>query len=465
VSFESIDAEGAHPELLRGVYESNLYDITFENVSIMLQEFYGLEKDDAFSRRNFSLVLSVSNSPLASYINENMADYVTEVLKHCGDGIADDERASLKLLNSDIPLEMKQDYISVLKTRLSSFVDINDKNLWISLLKNDSAILYSEENVIEYCCYTEWEFDDALATWACRQTVPLDFSDDKLFGDDEDLRFNFLNAVVLCDVLGTERYSEFTASIGRAYEKFSFDGIKEEKMKILISNGVIILNSETLAFLRENYRFGIICDFIVQNIREYNGLLEQDISLLDKKELDYILSINSKVPEEQQMRALRVESGELSVNNKSYTEKVVVHILANNFLESDYEYLVRSYDSFSDGVKNSIGGLFIERISQTIESRMPITKAFFDDLYSAGRLDQTICKKILALALPSIGVNDATHYLNKHGLGAFTDVFDMSKRPQFENTELNEYVLDRFVHWGKIKEHNLREDGRIHIKR
>jgi len=432
----------------------------------MLLQFYKLEKDAALSHRNYSLVLSEPDSPLSSYVNDHITDYFTEILKHCGGKITDDESVSYEVLNNkDIPLNLKQNYASMLKVGLSSLEGINDAKLWVSLLKSDSALLYSEENVIAYCSHAGWAFDSALVAWVNRQESPLDFSKKALYRIESEAQDKFLDAVVLCDSLSEERYKEFTSSIGIGYNEFKLDSIKDDKMMILIKNDLIFINSENLVFVRDNYSFSILCHFITRDIDEYVSMLEQDSSLLDEKELDYVISTKSGVPENKQIEILKLHNGNLSIKNKPYSEGVVFYILTNLFLENDYQFLVNNYDGFSIGIKNAITGLLIDRIVSTTESKLSISKELFDNAVSKNQLNSEQVKYLLALALPSIGERDSASYLNTHGLKQFADIIDKGKKPHFDNTDLNIYILDCFVRWGRIKEYNERDDRKIHIKR
>jgi hypothetical protein len=73
-------------------------------------------------------------------------------------------------------------------------------------------------------------------------------------------------------------------------------------------------------------------------------------------------------------------------------------------------------------------------------------------------------KFILALALPSIGESGCVKYLTKYGLKQFVDIFDKNRKPQYDDTEMNRFILDYFILWNKIKEYNVGENGKIYIK-
>ena len=465
VLFVTIDADTAHQELLFGVYENCLYKLTLKNITTMLQKFYKLESSDEFAHRNYSLILSRHDSPLAMYVNKDIVGYITEIIKNCDDKITDDKIVALSVLNNEnIPIELKQRYISLLKTELSLLIDVTDTSLWKDLLKSSDSIIYSEKNVIDYFISIGDQFDDILTDWINQQTVRLDFSENLLSDFIDEKRDKFLDAVVQCNSLRDDKYSEFTKTIERKYEEFIFEDIEEKKMKILIENSVIMMNPENLEFVRNNYSKEVLYHFITKRIDEYDQIIEEQPNLLDVTEMEYVISTESGVLQENQLKLLKLKNGKLSIKGKSYSDLIKLYILSHNFSEDDYEYLINDYDKFSNDIRKTIVNLIASRIEKTIEMKYPISKTLFDDLIDSSQMSDEQIKYILALALPNIGENDCIEYLITHGLEQFADIFDKNKKPQFENTKLNKFILDCFFRWNKISEYNIGENGKIHIR-
>ena len=466
IFFVAIDEDTAHQELLRKVYENCLYQITYDNITIMLKNFYKLDVNSEFLHRNYSLILSKPNSPLAKFVNHNIIKYITVILEKCDDRITDDNVVALSVLNNEnIPIELKQHYISLLKTKLSLLVDVKDTSLWKDLLKSNDAITYSEKNVFDYFISIGDQFDDSLTNWINQQIIQLDFSENLLYTIDDEKRGVFLNAVVQCNSLIDNQYSEITKTIERNYIEFSFTNIKDNKMSILINNNIIVMNSENLEFLRENYSNEILYQFITLRIDEYTKMIERKNELIDNTELEYIISTKSGVSLERQFELLKFKKGELSIKDKPYSEPIKLYILTNNFSEDDYKHLVESYDNFSGEIKKTIISLFINRIDKTIEQKYSISRVLFVSLMNSNQLNEEQRKHILALALPNIGPNECIKYLSIYGFEQFVDIYDRNKKPQFENTKLNKSILDYFIKWHLILGYNISENGRIYIRR
>ena len=465
VKFTRVNVKNANGYLVNEVYMRNLYILSFENISYFLQKDYDFAINSDFNHRNYSLVLTQPESSLAMYINKNMSEYINTILSNSGELITDDEAVVTIILNSEIVESRKIEYISFLGTKITSIIEINDIEIWVYLVRNENALLYSEDNIINYCHNRGWVFDDALVNWINNQKTILDFSKEKLFGQENDSRDKFLKAIVLCDSLDDIRYTEFLQSLNRIYNVFKFENISNSKMTILINNKIISMNSENLIFIREKYYTEIVYGFITKNIKEYIVLLDEQVNLRDDDELDYIISLKSGVPINNQKQLLSQLTDVVSIKNKPYSDEIIHFIVENNFEETDYLYLVKNYDKYSATLKNTIGELFNKYSSEIINEMFPVSKSFFDDQYKAERLSTPLCEKLLALALPSIELKEIISYLTEYGLERFSEILNKRKKPQFGNTNLNKYILDCFIKWGKVKEYKTGANGNIYIKR
>lgn len=63
------------------MYENNLYELTFENIKLMIKSMYGEYDSYNIEHRNYTVIQGKSESPLAKYIAENINRYANEYLK------------------------------------------------------------------------------------------------------------------------------------------------------------------------------------------------------------------------------------------------------------------------------------------------------------------------------------------------------------------------------------------------
>jgi len=465
-SFTAIEMENVHEELLYSVYRHNLYNITIQNISIMLQKYYEYKPSSDFYHKNYSLVMKKLDSPLSLYINKNINIYFDEILKNCKNMITDDYSMIIKVLNNEtIETKLKQLYISFLKTTLKELTEIIDKTLWEGLLKSDEAIIYSESNVSNYFFYADNKFDDILVNWINKQTTILDFSNDDIFNKDESKRIIFSDEFIACSLMKNEHYSYYSATIGYKYEIFNFENIEDEKMKILIDNHIIIMNSENLKFIRINYSFDILCFFICHEIDLYTELLDNNIELLNNNEIEFIISNNSSITEIKQIKILKITDSKISIKNKGYSENIEIHILLHNYFEDDLNFIIDKYNLFSEKLKKIALKILVSQLEKIIQLGNTIPISVFEDLLNSGQLTDDQKISLLIFAMPNLDDQDCIKYLNMCGFNQFADIYNKNKKPQFENTKNNKLLLNCFVRQKKIERYNIAENGKIYISR
>lgn len=222
VSFAAIDYETANKDLFDAVYSNNLYELNFDNVTLMLRKQYGIESDSDISHRNYTIVQSQSESPLAAYISENINTYTEIILNNCGDNIADDENIAISLLNNDnVSSDAKGQYIHLLSTVVSDILQITDSTLWTAILSKD-LISYTAKNIIAYF-ENEGEINDCLISYINRGTAPLDFS-----SLEDNQRGSLFAAVIITEKINNGKYVEILKGLNRVYNKSFVENIPDE---------------------------------------------------------------------------------------------------------------------------------------------------------------------------------------------------------------------------------------------
>ena len=78
VKLKKIEIDTANKDLIVGVYENNLYELTFENIKLMIKSIYGEYDSYNIEHRNYTVIQGKSESPLAKYIAENINRYANE---------------------------------------------------------------------------------------------------------------------------------------------------------------------------------------------------------------------------------------------------------------------------------------------------------------------------------------------------------------------------------------------------
>ena len=100
--------------------------------------------------------------------------------------------------------------------------------------------------------------------------------------------YDFLGAVVSCNSLTNQKYSDILNTLGLSYNSFSDAEVEDEKVSILIKLGIIPMRKQELLFMREAYPRHCIY-FITHNISQYTEEVIDKVGL-PKEEVISILN-------------------------------------------------------------------------------------------------------------------------------------------------------------------------------
>lgn len=440
VSFERI--EKANAEILEQVYRNSLYIINFENLVLMLRKFYPIQNEEDIYERNYTLVQSLPDSPLAKYVQEQISDYIDVILSSNHGDISDNEQAVLLLLNDEvISLDQKVKYLDLLTTQIISFTDIQDNNLWSSLLEK-KLVKYSEGNIFEY-----FEFktlDLILISFINSNEEQIDFTVIKKEYGDEKAR-KFFDESIVCNELSNIKYKEILTSLDFTYETFNIEGISDEKFRIIVDNKIVPMELETLQFVRQHYLDHTLY-FIKTNMLEYSIIMNKEAIVLDE-----ILNILSwEIQEDTKIGLLKLTSDRVSIMNKGYSDNVNAYILSNNLDPNDFPRLVINYDDWNHETQQVIYSLAKEKVSIIVRDSLKVCRALLEKLLKSD--DLVISQKVdlFISSLRNMDKEECQEYLDLLKLEEFKKIFESRTRPKYEVNEVSNKLLTAFKENGWI---------------
>nr|ELR5080663.1 hypothetical protein [Providencia stuartii] len=359
VKFKRIDNEFAEQENFEKVYENSLYEINFENLHLMVVNFYtdksrGITYDD-FIKKSYSVIKSNKETPIFNYIYENIEEYLNFVINSDNKEIHDDESSVIEIANLDIDIEIKKQYLKMLKINLKNIVAIEDDQLWTDFFTN-LTVECNLTNLVEY--HTKvlkgGVLDNALIYYFNEMTM------DK-FNIDDNYRIDyvkkFLEKFIENENVDNIPYKNLISKSGWHYEKdFNKKGLSIDKMKILIDTNCIRMSLENLNFLRsdEHYKNSVINDFIIHNIEEYIELFDDSSSF--RNELVELLK--GEEIGEAKIKLLEKSKGTYSIAGNYLTNTEKQYILENNFDINDIGYMVSHYDDLAE-IKDDILSILV----------------------------------------------------------------------------------------------------------
>ncbi len=446
VSFRSIDIEKSNEELLKEVYAHSLYVINYDNLSLMLRQFYKVDSDDDIRHRNYSLVISSPDSPLANYVNGKIDSYMEVILSNCRGHIHDDEEAAIKILNNEyISEDYKLQYIGFLDTIISSIKYIKDETLWAPLLENES-VLYSEQNIIDYLRDNK-SIDSVLSTFIDSKKDILDFS---LLKNEieEDKWEQIFDAILTCNELSNEKYKELLSSFDLKHDNFNITEISSNKIYILVDLSIISMTVENLIFMRTNYASNTLY-FIYQNVENY-------VEIITDETFDYneaLEVISWDVDDEFKIKVLEYTKNPISIVGKSYSIPVKKYILENNLEPEDTFKLLDIYEQEDDEMQTIILELAVKKIDNIINEVDTISISLLKELLETESLDHRSKFKLFLTSFFIWNQTELERYLSLLGFEKFCNIFDRDKRPTFTINSDHEQLLKKFKERGLIKDY------------
>lgn len=445
VKFEDIDYPVSNKELFQAVYQHSFYIINFRLVCLMLKAIYKWREDLDLKHKNYTVVLSKLNEPLVNYVQKNINDYVKEILSHCNGEITDSEETAVKLLNNaELDTALKENYINNLTTPIQCLSDIGEATLWPKLLDCD-LVVYSENNVLQYFCHSDNGLDTLIARFINEKAVSLNFDYDTIdskFGEGNGSKFFF--AVIKCKELNVTTYAEILKSLHRKCKSFDIKDISDQKMDVIIMQGIATMIPEVLAFMREHYPHKLI-SFIKHNIKAYTKEVMSE-EIFDLNEMIEVL--RTDVADEYKLSLLQFTNNSLSAMEDTYSDNVKIYILNNNFDSNDIPELFKKYTAFTAQLQSVVEDIASKNFEELIAKQYFIPFPLCRKLFASGLLSAENKLKLFASVVRDFSESECKEclvILNRNDiLSAFS-----GKRPAISITDTHENILNVMVkkHW------------------
>lgn len=454
VKLKKIDIDTANKKLVIGVYENSLYELTFENIELMLKTMYGEYDSYNIEHRNYTIIQKNSDSPLAKYIAEDMNRYANEYLENCNGLIEDSEEDVIKFINNENVLDdIQEKYVNVLKTVISDISVIQNKKLWKEMLAN-KMIKKTVQNMMHY--YTEYGCDSQLIKFINECDSNMNYSHIECeFG--EETAKQFFDSISVNNEIKTSMYQEILCDMGYAYDVFDAYDIADDKIKVLIEKDIIEMNDDGLEYIR-NYYKNYIGLYIDKNIEKYLNIITA--SNFSYEEALYVL--DKKINDEEKIQLLSLTTKPISVVRKGYSSFLVDYILDNNFDEHDEGELYQHFSEYEETIQSSIYKVAESRINNIIADAYIV----LDDSLLSALLTKSGCSinnkiQLWANAIPNLTEETCKKHFDEMGFpelkGIFTKRNNYTKT--YENNSYTRNILEELKEHTWIYDYYLNSDG------
>lgn len=434
VKLKKIEIDTANKDLIVGVYENNLYELTFENIKLMIKSMYGEYDSYNIEHRNYTVIQGKSESPLAKYIAENINRYANDYLKNCNGYIEDSEDVAIKFINDENVLgDIQEKYVNVLKTVISDISVIQNKKLWNEML-DKRIIKKTVPNIIHY--YTEYCCDSQLIKFINECDAGMDYSHiENEFGGE--IARQFFDSVAVNNEIKTSRYQEILCNMGYGYDVYDAYDISDDKMEMLIKKDVIEMNNVGLEYIRNHYK-KYTALYIDENIEAYLRIITSDN--FSYEEALHILGM--EIGDKEKIDLLGLTTEPISVVEKGYSSSLIKYILDNNFDEHDENELYQHFSEYEEVIQSSIYRVAKSRIANIIDNSTIV----LDDNLLSKLLTMSKCSmddkiQLWAKALPNLTEETCKKHFDELGFPELKGIF--TKRNNYTKTyEDNSFIRD-----------------------
>lgn len=436
VQFFFVDFREQDIALVRRVYEENLYRLNDRTLTLWLTLYYGAPADTALEK-SYTYLLSIPDEPLSCWAQENANAYMTALL-HIEDlRFSDDPQAVTAMLNHpNIDYCCKEKYISRLDTHLDMLADIEQKELWPSLLQAE-RVSFVWENVADYYeayCVNDGIIDDVLCNFLEKGGGELLWSPSKLnerIG--EETTDKLQDSLLKCTELSLNRYRSVWATMGIQYISLS-TALADEYISVLIELGVIAVTTKNVTYIRQSYP-----DFVTDFLLNDSGtaiaeLVTKGEVTLTETEMTALLE-DGRMTEQIALSLLKTYNGTLSIIGTNYPESIKVEIIDEHFEVHDIGWLLERYDDQDKAIQAA----FIRQ-----------AKADFKPIHVAGVESKFIPISVYAACLDVMELSQAEELRQFLPDSSFEIVCTSNEAQHFPYTEDVRLILEFFKQIGWI---------------
>lgn len=438
VRFPEIDYDASDKDLYMAVYENDLYVLNYKNMAVIFDKIFGIDSPADIRWKNYTILAQHKDSPLYKRVKNNINEYMAIILSECEGCITDDENNVIFILNhTGIDISHRKTYIQYLNTDIHDLSSITEYSLWESLIASDKLV-YSEKNVMDYFLNHKKQLSPELISFINRAKTALDFSSGNTSYPEEH-REALFDEIISCNGINNQPYEEMITTLGFTYNSFDLKDIDDVKVKILINNDVIPMESETLKHMRKEYPH-TLDQYIRHNIDSYVKVMTDDLYM--HSELIEILSWN--ISDETKLKLLQFSSEPISIVGKGYSHDVILYILKNNLQKKDMDNLYITYDQQDDDIKEIILKYAERNILFIIDSPNSVNATLIKDLMKSDTVQVEEKIELFVNLIPFLANDIICDYLSLLELNEFIDIFNSQTRPKYEITERNTKILEAF---------------------
>ena len=415
--FKFIDNAEQTLDLFNFVYEGNFYDINYNMIELIFKiksSAENLNLDEA----NYTSIQNSECTSLTKYIDDTIQKYISTVFLKLENNTKENENAILKLLNNNKLINSdKEKIISKEEVLISNLSDIENNEVRGILLKlSKTKPVWT--NIIDYYVNNENILDENIMLFINNLENAVGLSTPKIPYNEEnkELIQKLSKELVLNKEIKDENYSHIMKSIPFIYNhNLQFIALSENKIEILINNGLLSFSVENYELLKANSD-GLHTQFLEYYAEDY--LADIDSYELDASDRLKLLNSESFTPE-QKIEIITNTLESIIISSINLTNKIC-EIIANDSIYDVSLTLLNHLVTVSNNTKN----------------RLTVF-----NLYSNRFTSNQITAFLQSLPLP------------------YNEIAIKGKRPLIQNNQVNSIFVSKLKLTGYISKSDIEEKG------
>ncbi len=450
VKFSDIDKQLDVSELRTAVYIRDLYILNQNNTESILRHEYGM-KTEEIQNRVLTAVFSDSEQPLSQYVEENISDFIADIVLD-DKKIVDDKKISKWVLNNaNVSENLKEQYINLISEPFESLEGI-DEEQWETLLVCNK-VKCSANEVLRF--FKKNGLTEELVEYINLSDEDIDYAS----FEDNELLDRYFDSSVKNNDLSDDRYGEIMQQIGRPLESFKVSGLGDKKVKILVGEELVRMNIQNLQFFRQQYPDDI-CAFVEGSVKEYLALIGQP-NIFSVNEALIIIG-DARIDKEDRKKLVDRIPNVISIKNRDYDDEIIGYILSKKYDFNDMPYLIEHYGNYPGDIQKIIYKNLkssIPAIKNNI-SMIAANKELLYLIFEDESISNTDKNALIDLLITNRDDVDLKLLLQKMGFSNMTKLVsgDSSRLPQIKNGAGEKAILATLKKHDFIKNFSIDEN-------
>lgn len=347
VKFRNLEFNEEHKSLFKKIYEKNLYQINSKMISEILlsnKDFESSEMKEEYKvqiyNSNLTTIYDSGISTLITNVNQNITEYINEVLLAIESNADESEQTIIKLLANDIDLELKNKIILKQNTKIKEILEVSS-DLWYILFTNNK-IEAKWENLFHY--FDEFDSLDGLEVFLNIEENYKTLSESVIGDDSEEKENKFIKKLINLEI-SNDSFNNIVKSIDIEYEDISILGLENlYKISTLIYNGKINPTNENINYIY-NKGSNKYVDLIEHNEEKFNSDFEE-FNLND--DVIYNLIVDGYLLEETLKKIFNRYEDNIILFSVEKLNNIAIKLNSINYSDYNYPFYNKLLDSASE---------------------------------------------------------------------------------------------------------------------